>query len=95
MRLPKKFRLIDVQDRCLVETRKERFVALSYVWGTGLEASLLVNTSDTVTNMLTKGGLPALYVPKTIEDAMIACTHLGERYLWADRLCIIQNDDKD
>ncbi|OMP84353.1 hypothetical protein BK809_0000360, partial [Diplodia seriata] len=33
-------------------------------------------------------------VPRTVEDAMQLTTMLGERFLWIDRLCIIQ-DDKD
>ncbi|KDQ23761.1 hypothetical protein PLEOSDRAFT_1086202 [Pleurotus ostreatus PC15] len=32
---------------------------------------------------------------RTIEDAMRVCIRLEERYLWTDRLCIIQDDPND
>ncbi|KAJ6006698.1 Heterokaryon incompatibility [Penicillium sp. IBT 35674x] len=41
------------------------------------------------------GGLPASNMPRTIEDAIEICVRMGERYLWADRLCIIQDDADD
>lgn len=41
------------------------------------------------------GGLPTLRMPRTIEDAIEICVRMGERYLWADRLCIIQDDAGD
>ncbi|KAL4746953.1 heterokaryon incompatibility protein-domain-containing protein [Aspergillus terricola var. indicus] len=41
------------------------------------------------------GGLPPTKVPRTIEDAIAACIQIGERYLWADMLCIIQDDPED
>ncbi|RYC60919.1 hypothetical protein CHU98_g5293 [Xylaria longipes] len=34
-------------------------------------------------------------LPATIRDAIVACKKLGERYLWIDRLCILQDDERD
>jgi hypothetical protein len=41
------------------------------------------------------GGLSTTRLPNVIEEALQICSHLGEDYLWADRLCIIQDDDQD
>lgn len=93
--LPKGFRVIDVIRRCLVETNECRFVALSYVWGLNTRSSLLTASCATINGMKKEGGLPPLGMPRTIEDAIRVCVQLGQRYLWADRLCIIQDDGED
>ena len=93
--LPKGFRVIDVFRRCLVETTECRFVALSYVWGANPRSSLLAASSATISGMKKEGGLPILGMPRTIEDAIRVCILLGQKYLWADRLCVIQDDDDD
>ncbi|KKZ60194.1 hypothetical protein EMCG_05116 [[Emmonsia] crescens] len=93
--LPKGFRVIDVIRRCLVERSDfRRFVALSYVWG-AKPSSLLAATRATVDGMKKDGGLPASTMPRTIEDAIALCLQMGQRYLWVDRLCIIQDDGGD
>ncbi|KAL4755573.1 HET domain-containing protein [Aspergillus foveolatus] len=93
--LPPGFRVIDVNRRCLVETNDCRFVALSYVWGLTPKSKLLACSRATIDEMKKDGGLPPTKVPRTIEDAIAACIHIGERYLWADMLCIIQDDPED
>ncbi|PGH06885.1 hypothetical protein GX51_02130 [Blastomyces parvus] len=93
--LPKGFRVIDVIRRCLVERSDiRRFVALSYVWG-AKPSSLLAATRATVDGMKKHGGLLTSTMPRTIEDAITVCLQLGQRYLWVDRLCIIQDDVGD
>ncbi|EQL28281.1 hypothetical protein BDFG_08970 [Blastomyces dermatitidis ATCC 26199] len=93
--LPKGFRVIDVIRRCLVERSDiRRFVGLSYVWG-AKPSSLLAATCATVDGMKKDGGLPSSTMPRTIEDAITVCLQMGQRYLWVDRLCIIQDDVGD
>ncbi|OJD12294.1 hypothetical protein AJ78_07085 [Emergomyces pasteurianus Ep9510] len=93
--LPKGFRVIDVIRRCLVERSDLHcFAALSYVWG-AKPSSLLAATRATVDGMKKVGGLPASAMPRTIEDAISVCLQMGQRYLWVDRLCIIQDDGGD
>ena len=86
--------LIDVVEGCLVSANIEtRYVALSYVWGN-------FNTIQTMKRnfaYLQEPGsidvsVGSLKVGKTIEDALRLVSLLGERYLWVDRLCIIQDD---
>lgn len=94
--LPSGFRLIDVQDRCLVRAWTGiEFLALSYVWGTNLEKrehTKGVLTKDFEEELEHKNSLRSSELPATVEDAIQACMDLGERYLWVDRLCILQDD---
>ncbi|KAK4869279.1 hypothetical protein LT330_006279 [Penicillium expansum] len=73
----------------------QAFGSSTYVWGLKPQSSLLAATRATVDGMKKEGGLPASKLPKTIEDAIEICVRMGERYLWADRLCIIQDDADD
>lgn len=41
---------------------------------------------------LQKGSLAQVELPNTIKDAIIFVRTLGERYLWIDALCIVQDD---
>jgi len=93
--LPEGFRVIDVIERRIVELDECSFVALSYVWGVDQRLSLLTALRSTIEDMKKEGGLLASQLPRTIEDAITVCIQLGHRYLWADRLCIIQDDADD
>lgn len=92
--LPQQFYLIDVLNRQLVSAHGgPRFVALSYVWGKPDESK--VQADRLSFNTLRKpGGIDLNAIPVTIRDAMWCCLFLGHRYLWTDRLCIIQDDWK-
>ena len=80
--------LIDVVDRCLVQgTSSTKYFALSYVRG---EVYMPETRRDNYNSRCKSGGLPEL--PATIEDAMSVVESIGERYLWVDVLCIIQDD---
>ena len=86
--------LIDTWRGCLVPAPSDsRYVALSYVWG---EKKCLMTMSTNIEHLQLEN---ALYsenfsgeIPKTIKDAMGVVEVIQERYLWADCLCILQDD---
>lgn len=88
-------KVIDVQERCIVTAPPAcEYAALSYVWGTSEAArSSLMATSSNINILETPQGLDSHDVPATVKDAMTACEKLGKRYLWVDRLCILQDGD--
>ncbi|KAI0977230.1 heterokaryon incompatibility protein-domain-containing protein [Xylaria arbuscula] len=91
--LPKNFRLIDVQKKCIVlAPPNPRYLALSYVWGTANTILLKQHNYD---ELHSEGALRDGLLPKTIRDAIFLCSNLGERYLWVDALCIIQDGSED
>ncbi len=86
--------LIDVDEGCLVSASIEtRYIALSYVWGN-------VETLQTTKNNLTHLKKPrsigvdlgSLKISNTIKDALQLVALVGERYLWVDCLCIVQDE---
>ncbi|KAI1080665.1 heterokaryon incompatibility protein-domain-containing protein [Whalleya microplaca] len=87
-------RVIDVEDGCVREAPSEcHYIALSYVWGRVEQLSL---TSSTYEDLSKPTALSrSSGIPSTIRDAMTMCRRLGERYLWVDTLCIIQDSDTD
>jgi hypothetical protein len=97
LKLPSTFRLIDVEEQCLVTAPKRpEYAILSYVWGR-LERNYLRTLQGNLYSLEEKGGLVTsnTSLPKTISDAMILVRALGQRYLWVDSICIVQDDDKD
>lgn len=91
------FRLIDVVEGRLVEkTDPCAYVALSYVWGQ-LE-SLRTNRQNLSalyepSSLDPHGGhQSASRIPRTIVDTITLCRSIGQRYLWIDSLCIIQDN---
>ncbi len=67
-----------------------RYMALSYVWGSGLPLKLTNSTLGTF-----KAGIPWPSIPKTLQDAMTITHRLGLCYLWVDALTIVQDDEAD
>ena len=70
-----------------------RYVALSYVWGAGQEERQYMTTKSTVMSHIKHGGLSHAWtkLPRTIQDAILLVNRLGERYVWIDSLCIVQD----
>lgn len=84
-------RVIDVQHRSVIDLPAGApFVALSYVWGDCREDFQL--TTSNLAELKRHRSITMAGLPRTIEDSIQVCNRLGERYLWVDRLCIIQDD---
>ncbi|KAL7928638.1 heterokaryon incompatibility protein domain-containing protein [Trichoderma chlorosporum] len=89
-------RVIDcssVSNPKLIETGGKQhgfYVTLSYVWG----GPQPMTTSDNLEEYTTKGLLMSKF-PQTIQDAVQVTHNLGQRYLWIDALCIIQDSEQD
>ncbi len=87
--------LVDVQSSRLVHmSAKSRYVALSYVWG---NVATVQTTKSNLTYLMRSGSIMAdgvdLAIPNTIRDALRLVSLLGERYLWVDTFCIVQDDE--
>ena len=88
------FGVVDVQDMCLTRLPpKARYVALSYTWGGELPfRSLLEN----VRKLQAPRGIEKILgsLPRTLRDTIELVRALGERYLWVDSICIVQDSLK-
>ncbi|KAI1473149.1 HET-domain-containing protein [Daldinia caldariorum] len=71
----------------------ERYVSLSHCWGPGPTKDKLLLVSST--NQKLRGGLPVNSLPKTFRDAFEIAQRLNIRYIWIDRLCIVQDSEDD
>ncbi|TGO32111.1 hypothetical protein BHYA_0351g00020 [Botrytis hyacinthi] len=87
-------RLIDFErDKVILAPDHCEFVALSYVWGE-TTSDLMLRTSN-VQQLAEDFSISRIDIPATIKDAMISCAMIGKRYLWVDRLCIVQDESDD
>ncbi|KAF7538221.1 hypothetical protein G7Z17_g12676 [Cylindrodendrum hubeiense] len=68
------------------------YVALSYVWG---QVPTLKTKTDNFDMLHEEGSFNRLEgeIAATIRDSMRLVPILGERYLWVDSLCIVQDDE--
>ncbi|KAK8106475.1 hypothetical protein PG999_009834 [Apiospora kogelbergensis] len=93
------FGVVDVLDMQLkalpvVNGKPERYVALSYVWGKNpLNGKAYTTTRANVMIRIQHGGLESAWerLPRTIQEAILLVARLGERYIWIDSLCIVQD----
>jgi hypothetical protein len=87
--------LVDVIDDNLVHgNTSARYFALSYLWG---RVAMYETRKNNYHTRLLPGSLRSPengddLLSSTIRDAMTLVRDLGERYLWVDSLCIIQDD---
>lgn len=90
--------LIDSAERCLVRAKPtDRYLALSYVFGghrgrdgPDVGVQLYKTNLEEFQDALPDGDLPP-----TVVDAMRLSKKLGLKYLWVDRLCIVQDDEEE
>ena len=93
--LPSRMILIDTKDRRLVYAPKDTsYLALSYVWGKGVDPLYTTLGNFRTFRLKNAFDLPRYRkrFPKTIRDSMLLTRLLGQRYLWVDRFCIVQDD---
>jgi hypothetical protein len=87
--------VLDLQRGCLINIiHSIRYVTLSYVWG---QTAMLQLQRRNHASLMSEGSLDRLRdaLPRTIIDAIDFLRNLGERYLWVDGLCLIQDDVED
>jgi Heterokaryon incompatibility protein (HET) len=88
-------RVIDTQTMRIVNlSHDDRYIALSYPWGKVAQLKL---THQTLNFFRTPQSLSQVFrqLPRTIQDAITLVQKVGERYLWLDCLCILQDDEID
>ncbi|XTI93743.1 HET-domain-containing protein [Cenococcum geophilum] len=84
--------LIDTVEGNLIDADMSyRYVALSYVWG---GVKVYETTKSTLSHLRSPGALRRLnsLLPEVVQDSITLVLQLGERYLWVDSLCIVQDD---
>ena len=80
-------RVINCRTRDIVPlTRDLEYLALSYVWGRVTDDKDIQAAENT-------GWVP--WAPRTIEDAISVVLSIGKEYLWVDRYCIWQSENRD
>jgi hypothetical protein len=93
--VPPNFRVINVHTECVIDAPiKPSYFALSYVWGRFAENDLRA-TSENINNLKKEHSLTQEVLPQTILDVMKLVFELGGKYLWVDRLCILQDDENE
>jgi hypothetical protein len=86
--------LIDIVDNFLVHRKPgDQYVTLSYVWG---EPSTCRTMKANYLDFQMQQALAPEkgILPRVVMDAMLLVSGIGQRYLWCDRFCIIQDDEK-
>ena len=92
-------RLIDVGDQAITPdvrlhiSRPDEageYLALSYCWGGEQSVVTTQNNLNSMTQRVTLSSLP-----RTLQDAIRVTRNMGQRYLWVDALCIVQDSEDD
>lgn len=86
--------VIDVVENCIVNTPPtSRYVALSYTWEKS-DGTTVCTTTKNLAGFKKPGGLIAAreVIPATVRETIDFVRQIGERYLWVDRFCIVQDE---
>ncbi|KAI4864025.1 HET-domain-containing protein [Hypoxylon rubiginosum] len=85
--------VVDTWQQCLVPCSPLTiYVALSYVWGGTPSFMALRENINLLQSPWSLAEISTTRIPRTIRDAMLFVQRLGERDLWVDSLCIVQDD---
>ncbi|KAI1181097.1 heterokaryon incompatibility protein-domain-containing protein [Nemania sp. FL0916] len=97
--LPRSFRLIDVLERRVVLSPQSQsppeYVALSYVWDAASnspEKQKAQLYTGNIAQLEQPNSLTDDVIPEVVADAIYLCAQIGQRYLWVDRFCIVQDE---
>lgn len=91
MRSKPYFGVIDVHDMCLTSLPSNaRYVALNYTWG---PRDRFTTTSSKLRELRRHHGIKNAFdkIPQAVRDAIKLVRNLGERYVWVDSICIVQD----
>jgi hypothetical protein len=77
-------RVLDLSDKVRLHTRGNQNQKSKYICET---------TKKNLTERLTD--IPWTELPRGYQDAIKVCRSLGQRYLWIDTLCVVQDDKED
>lgn len=92
LKTPDEMKVIDLKSMSIVDAPPEcRYCALSYVWGQPRKPWLTL-TRENTNSLRVLNSLVGVNLPRTILDAITVSKELGQRYLWVDSLCIMQDD---
>jgi hypothetical protein len=84
-------RLIETDDQSFdCPHEEQRYVCLSHCWGT---KQIITTTMASIADH--KRGICPNDLSQTFKDAIKVTRSLGERFLWIDSLCIIQDSTQD
>ncbi|KAH7413911.1 heterokaryon incompatibility protein-domain-containing protein [Phaeosphaeria sp. MPI-PUGE-AT-0046c] len=87
--------VIDVWSNCIAQLPSgAKYLALSYVWGQDSKDHFHCSRAN-LSTLLQAGALRDICLPRTISDAILVCQRLDYRFLWVDRLCIVQDDSTE
>ncbi len=92
---PTGLRLIDVKKMCIVKApNHSRYMALSYVWGNAKIFQLTMHNKSSMEKTFSLSKRTDI-LGQTLLDAIQLVDSLGEKYLWCDQLCIVQDNSKE